>query len=330
MKIIQLLPLALLIASCGAEAVPEQKAPGKPKDATLTVAIRCDHQVKSTADWSEAAISSASVYVFNSDGTLDGTATGTTSHIDVRCSQGSGKTVYVVANKTISGTISTEAQLAAVTTSLTDCTASHFVMAGFQAGVEVTATAGTPVEVDVTRFAAKVSIEKITNAIASSPWNTMSMTIKGIYLINAVGGPAPLFGSTYSPTEWYNKMQYVSGAANSWLYESMSAALTNGSSHNTAHTFYCFPNNATGDANGGTWSPRQTRLVVEVQLGSSNTFYYPVTINGISRNTAYTIRELKITRTGSSSPDYPVNIGQFGLDITVSSWGTTDLGTINI
>lgn len=125
-------------------------------------------------------------------------------------------------------------------------------------------------------------------------------------------------------------MQYVSGAANSWLYESMSAALTNGSSHNTAHTFYCFPNNATGDANGGTWSPRQTRLVVEVQLGSSNTFYYPVTINGISRNTAYTIRELKITRTGSSSPDYPVNIGQFGLDITVSSWGTTDLGTINI
>ena len=79
---------------------------------------------------------------------------------------------------------------------------------------------------------------------------------------------------------------------------------------------YCYPNPTGTDANGGTFSPRKTRLVIEVQI-DTRTFYYPITLASVERNTHYSITNLTITRLGSSDPDYPVNSAQITFDLTV-------------
>ena len=84
--------------------------------------------------------------------------------------------------------------------------------------------------------------------------------------------------------------------------------VSNGDSYNTEHYFYCYPN-ATAT---------KTRLVIEAEVGGY-TYYYPITLNAVEANTAYTYN-LTITKLGSNSPDVPVADGTVNFTVTVKDW----------
>lgn len=113
-----------------------------------------------------------------------------------------------------------------------------------------------------------------------------------------------------------------------------------------AHVFYVMPNNvpwgvgepaAFGPVMGSSWSPRHTKLVVEVEYAGKR-YYYPIPIAengmypigdaadlgagyaGIKANRSYEIDELVLTRLGSTNPDEPVNAANVEFQITVADW----------
>ena len=330
MKKIYALLLAAALWSCAKNESPFPAAQAPVRDALLTVRIAGAETTKSTAtNWEDAKVSSATVYVFNSDGTLDNSATSTTNTVTVRCSQGVGKKVRVVVGKSISSAIGSVSDLGAANTSLPENTAGHFVMTGGEDNVEIQATATAPIEIEVVRYASKVSLAKIPNSLTETTWKDLEFRVKGIYLINAPGGAFPLFADSYTPSLWYNQMGHEAGAADNWLYDSMNTVIANGASLSQSHTFYCMPNPTAADANGGSFTPRKTRLVVEVQIGT-RTFYYPITLGTLERNKHYSIANLNLTRLGSSHPDYPVSSAQAQFDIQVKDWTTVNMNTQTI
>ena len=323
---------ALAAVSCSGLATENtpsgQEGPGM---ALLTVNIsEAGHDTKSTlTTWADGTVSSASVFVFNSDGTYDNSATASGTSVTLKCTVGTGKQVYVVVNKTISGAIADVASLEAVTTTLTDNSSGHFVMTGKAAGVSVSSGDNDPVNIEVVRHAAKISIDKITNSLTESGWKDLPFKVTGIFLVNAAGGDPGLFASGYTPSTWYNKTKYVPGAADGMLYDALDATVANTSSLSATHTFYCMPNPTATDTSNPTWSPRKTRLAVEVTIGEQ-TFYYPVTLDNVVRNTHYSISNLNITRLGSSSPDIPVESSTMTFSISVKSWTEVLMGTQTI
>ena len=84
--------------------------------------------------------------------------------------------------------------------------------------------------------------------------------------------------------------------------------ITSGGNYSAGHFFYCYPNSTT----------TKTRLVVETQIGGY-TYYYPVTLDSVTPNTAYTYN-LTITRLGSDSPNEPVADGAVSVTLTVKDW----------
>ena len=295
--------------------------------ARLTVRIN-GLETKVNGDMGDSNVESASVYVFSSDGTLDGTATSAGNTVTVNCSQGVGKKVYVVVNKPLSS-ISSISSLQAATTSLSDNGQNQFVMTGSAENVEVLAKDNPTVNVDVTRFASKVSIGTITNSLKETGWKDKTFTVKGIYLINVPAGNYPLFADSYTPSLWQNKMAWESGCHEFTADKAINQNIALNAQGTFNRTYYCYPNPTGTDVNGGTFSPRKTRLVIEVQI-DTRTFYYPITLASVERNTHYSITNLTITRLGSSDPDYPVNSGQITFDLTVKPWVPSNMNSITI
>ena len=113
-----------------------------------------------------------------------------------------------------------------------------------------------------------------------------------------------------------------------------------------AHVFYVMPNNVPwgvgepavfGPIMGESWTPRHTKLVVEVEYAGKQYFYpIPIAENGmyplgdaaddgtgyagIKANRSYEINELVLTRLGSTNPDEPVNAANVQFQISVADW----------
>lgn len=321
---------ATALTACAQHSLPSLPAAEDSKSAVLTVNIAGMPESKANSTvWTDDQVSTATVFVFNSDGSYDNQATATGPSVSVRCTQGVNKQVYVVANKSIGTSVTSIADLHGISTSLTDFTPSHFTMTGYKTGVEAKATGNAPIEIDVVRYASKITLDKITHSLTETGWKDMDFYVKGIYLINAPGGDWNLFEENYTPSVWYNQCAWSSSVADDWLYESLNQRIIKNGSYPLRHTFYCLPNPTTSDSHGGTWSPRKTRLVIEALIGT-RTFYYPITLGSLARNTHYAISNLNITRLGSSDPDYPVSEAQMTFTLNVKDWTVSDMGTQTI
>jgi hypothetical protein len=168
-------------------------------------------------------------------------------------------------------------------------------------------TASTTVTMPVERLAARIAVSQVSTDFELEAHQSLSFEIRSIYLINVAGEKAYLQDNT--PTIWYNKNKYEAGTSPSFLYDVVtSGRIEGGDSYDTEHYFYCYPN-ATAT---------KTRLVIEAEVGGY-TYYYPVTLNAIDANTAYTYN-LTITRLGSDSPDIPVADGTVNFTVTVVDW----------
>ena len=307
-----------------AEILPDQGE----ETVYLTIGVKPDYETKSTASWSEEAVKTLTVFVFDEDGTLDVSGTSSTSSVTVKCKTGQ-KDVYAVVNKSITASIGSTSDLTSVTSTLADNTTESFVMYG-KGSFTITANSDN-MEIEVSRIAAKVTISSISNALKETAYKSKEFKISAIYLQNVAEGNYPLFADSYTPSLWGNQMKYVANTTyDKYLYDAPAATVASGSTYSTKHSFYCYPNPTETDTEGGTWSARFTRLVVAASIGGE-TYYYPITLGGgIGSNLHYTINNLKITRLGSTDPDETVKTVQATFKVNVNGWTEYAINDVEI
>ena len=171
--------------------------------------------------------------------------------------------------------------------------------------------------VDVSRLTARVELQKITNALELEAYKDSVMTLKRVYLINAVGERT--VAGEYENAKWYNLGKFVSGECNGLLLEEAERQIqSEGSELN--YCFYTYPNS-------GSSSP--VRLVAEIAIGS-DIWYYPVTIPDVLANNRYIVSNLKITRIGVDDPDQKIDYAEGGISIEVKSWEDINVGEVII
>lgn len=258
---------------------------------------------KVTGNPSDAQVSDVQIFVFDKNGLYETSSRATASTLSLTCTTGE-KNIVALVNAPIEGSITNIAELRSRTSDLSDCSSGHIVMSG-----ELTEelTSSTTVTMQVERLAARVAVSQITTDFELEAHQNLAFEVRSIYLINVAGERAYLSNNT--PTKWYNKGQYADATSLEFLRDVVNLGrIANGESYDTEHYFYCYPN-ATST---------KTRLVIEAEIGGY-TYYYPITLNAVEANTAYTYN-LTITKLGSNSPDIPVADGTVNFTVTVKDW----------
>lgn len=354
--------IAALVA-CNKQAPDAGIRPAVPETsdaATLTAKIVSPFNTKATVadEESEAKVNTIDVFVFR-------TVSGSVSVVDgykrieayqdvvVPCTKGSRK-IYAIVNsdKDLSG-VSTEAELCAIVSELKNNHSAgaltNFVMMGTK---DVEITSETTQDIAVDRLAARVWVKKITKNFSAAGLQDAHFEIVRMYLTNVVNQIN--LGRDFVPdaTEayWYNMMQYDETAGKvdekyKFILRTTSCAGEVPGDRDAPgsvdlaveNAMYAYPNPTQSDAlegstgmykgpEGGPWSIRPTRLVIEATL-DGQLYYYPITLPSLEYNKSYEISNLVITRPGSDDPDMPVVGFDVPFHITVNDWTQVLMGT---
>ena len=318
----------LALVSCNKEPEPAKPA-DKVKDAKLCVDVKSPLTKASGVSASdEAAVNGVQYLVFTaSDGKIDGyakvspTAEEPSTSTTIACSSGEKK-VYAIVNAVEDlSLIQNEKELLSKVSLLKDNAVGSFLMDGM---ATVTLPHNESLNIDVNRMVARVLVKKITAAFEAPALRSLDMTVDAVYLTNVVGEQT--IGHTLTEYSlWYNKKAYAASEADALVYESVSGvnlkpvASQKSASTEVTHQFYAFPNASASTAEGGEWSARHTRLVIEATLGGEKV-YYPITLPVLESNRSYEINELVITRRGSSDADTPVSVSDASFSVVVKDW----------
>lgn len=312
--------VAALLSSCAKEQVPATS--GTP-DVKLTVSIPVSEMTRVTDTGDESAIGHAQVFVFREDGRTDAWAISDSGEVVIDCTAGLREIVAVVNAPSISDIFSKE-DLEEEITVLQDNAPGSLVMTGRKT---VELNASSSVSIPVRRLVARVSIESIVPDFSLEQYRNADFRITGIYLTNVAGDTHLI--SSGEPSIWYNAMENDGQDEDLIKTGEMSVPLVNGTAYRTVHHFYCYPNPFSEDSFSSEWCPRHTRLVVETEL-SGQICYYTMTMPVIESNHIYTVKELRITRPGSSSPEMPVLSGDASFTIEVEDWEDGYSGSFEI
>ena len=351
--------IAALVA-CNKQAPDAGIRPAVPETsdaATLTAKIVSPFNTKATVadEESEAKVNAIDVFVFR---TVSGVSVvdgykriEAYQDVVVPCTKGSRK-IYAIVNsdKDLSG-VSTEAELCAIVSELKNNHSAgaltNFVMMGTK---DVEITSETTQDIAVDRLAARVWVKKITKNFSAAGLQDAHFEIVRMYLTNVVNQIN--LGRDFVPdaTEayWYNMMQYddTEGTEkDKFILRTSSCAGEVPGDRNAPgsvdlaveNAMYAYPNPTQSDnlegstgmykgPEGGPWSIRPTRLVIEATL-DGQLYYYPITLPRLEYNKSYEISNLVITRPGSDDPDMPVVGFDVPFHITVHDWTQVLMGT---
>ena len=293
-------------------------------------------QTRASVTPHEGNVTSLDVLVFRSNGALDAharaTAAGTqmVESVTTEVSGGMPLNWYVIANAPAGtfSSFSTEQSFLAAATLLTHGTTESLVMYG-KGNLPDGPVSGS-VRVSLTRYACKVTLERLTVDWSDAFTMASSVTLGRIVLVNVVGS-TPWSGTPAAGDLWYNRMGVESGQAS--YVEDMTVrnyralALQRGVAAEVASPLYCMPNPVSSDDNSETvptWTPRKTRIAVEILLdGEAN--WYPIDLPVMSCNTHYLINSLTITGPGSNNPDKPVKRSDIRFTAQVVPWEDTTI-----
>ena len=225
---------------------------------------------------------------------------------------------------------------------LEDMTTDGILMRGSLSNVSV--TDGGSRTVTVSRSVAKVSVDRITNALEEAPWAGMDVTLEAMYLLNGIGR-VPLaaaattssIGDYYSCSAMYDpaigpypdfgQLSIPSLGQLSWStvippggYASPEGELYTGP--NPCYSDYCTPLDELERLSD--WTLRRTRLVLECIIGGY-TCYYPVNLPPVSENSWCRITEVRLKHFGSLSPDVPLRFTAAEISSSVLSWDGTSI-----
>ena len=292
---------AIALVGCNEKNIKPVEVPSGDK-VQLTVNLP-ENLTKLTGVPTDSKINDVQIFVFDRNGLYETSSHGNASTISLTCTTGEKHLVALV-NAPLEESVSNLEDLRSRTSDLSSCSAGNLVMSG-ETPVELTAS--TTVTMEVTRLAAKVALESVVTAFENEVHRNLPFEVKAVYLVNVAGDRSYLKGN--APTKWYNKGAYMPQSSLDFLYDAVTAGqITSGGNYSAGHFFYCYPNSTT----------TKTRLVVETQIGGY-TYYYPVTLDSVTPNTAYTYN-LTITRLGSDSPNEPVADGAVSVTLTVKDW----------
>lgn len=184
------------------------------------------------------------------------------------------------------------------------------------------ATGNEKFSITAKRLAAKVVFNDLKVNFSSSSLQSAGMTLDAVYLINAAGEMtfAANLGALGSPSLWYNKLEYVNGECDAFLYAgNLALSAEHGSTKTVNKVFYAYPNETASDAHGGEWSARKTRLVLEATVEGGKC-YYPFTFDTLESNKIYTVNSITVTRKGVANPDDVWNDNEASGDLVISDW----------
>ena len=185
----------------------------------------------------------------------------------------------------------------------------------------------------LSRLCSKVCLTSVLRNYTDADLGELTLKVTGVWINNVAGkinwsagwGAAAVAAGDQT---WYNQfnanpqhpdLQYL-------LYDDLTDyTLAQGGSNTSEHVFYVYSNPATATTEGGSWSPRVSRMVVGVQLaGMSKTMYYAAALPQTDPNKVYNV-QLTLQGLPSDNPDTPSTPGSVSLSVTasvtVSDWG---------
>ena len=308
--------LAALVACNKNEVTPmgPQNQPETLEPCELTVGI-CGSMTKATAVTkdNEAKVNDLQVFVFRGDELDAYTSVDNAMELTLSCTAGE-REVYALVNAPEYSMVSSKTALLAKVSELSANSLTNFEMVGSKS---VTLPQASTVSIDVNRIASRVVLKKVTRNFTSAALQSLDFTVDAIYLINVAGNTS--YDLTAAPGAWYNVAKYNSELP-SLLHDAVGSKIANGASHDTAHSFYSYPNDA---------ASKTTRLVIETTLGTAK-YYYPINLPAMESNKSYEIAEVTITRPGSDDPDVPVSFADATFSINVIDWTVVPVEDVTI
>lgn len=308
--------MAASAISCNKSEVTPAETAGTGTAEISVMVSSCPFGVKAAlSEENERKVNNVQVFIFREDGSLDAyTCSEASSDVKISCTTGRRSVKAIVNAPALSG-ISRLADLQKSMSSLSDNTLTSFVMTGSK---ELDVNADQAIQLNVSRIAARLAVEKVSVAFTSQAYRNMDMKIRRIYAVNVAGNAS--YDLSAAPSVWYNKRAYESSAADALVIDTATdGAISEDKPYTTPSFFYVYPNPTEHDSQAEEFSARHTRIVVETELGGT-TYYYPITIGNIARNKKYTVTGLTITRPGSIDPDVPVTISECSFSISVNDW----------
>lgn len=308
----------LCLGSCSRETAPERR-----ETVGVTFEVGLAH---SRADLGpDASVSTLDILIFRSaTGSVEGHVRGSGTRVNAEVLKGVQVDCRAVANapegafasvRTLDDYLSTLCRL-------DDNAPQRLVMTG---GSTFTFTASGTAPLDLSRLVSKVTLTTLTPVFLGYAYAGSEVHLKGACLINAVGS-VPYAGTATAGDLWYNRMACDPALAEglrALLVKDMDVELTDDNPVDLSQSFYVCPNPVSNDdnaLNAPLWSPRSTRLVLEVEIGGL-TNYYPVTLPAMEGNTEYRITDLRLLGPGSSNPDLPVSRQVIDYTVMVNPWG---------
>ena len=311
MKHNYLIAAALVIAATACTKKQLNTEADNPQ-ATAELTVSLPQVITRASGESDANVKNFQVFIFQDD-KLEATSWGPSAPQTLKLTKGVKKVAVLVNHQKIND-VSTYDELKARSFDL----AANAPNALLMFGEDTLHLSGNRSDiVDVSRLTARVELQKITNALELEAYKDSVMTLKRVYLINAVGERT--VAGEYENAKWYNLGKFVSGDCNGLLLEEAERQIqSEGSQLN--YCFYTYPNS-------GSSSP--VRLVAEIAIGS-DIWYYPVTIPDVLANNRYIVSNLKITRIGVDDPDQKIDYAEGGISIEVKSWEDINVGEVII
>lgn len=361
------LPLFVLLFSCNGNLHPEGEDDGVSACLTLkfsslpgtTTRVSDLEQTPG-----ETAVNTLDVLVYRADGSglLDVHHSASDSELEshtvsVDCPVGN-KAIFLVANapSRIEAAWGSVNGLKGELLYLAENSRDSFIMIGTPGGVvSLVSGEGNDLDVELRRYAARVSVRSIRAAFTSPAQRDLPFSIRRVFLAcvnptalalhgdvdDPFGEPDadgrylwPLSGSsdlmTYAALPSTPSSYAVSGEAERSLtvfdMPSGEGTLYPSVSINPAWSgrilLYMFPNQAEDPV-------LQTKLVIETEF-DGGVYYYSFPIPDIQPNTAYTFTGITLSRVGNPDPGIPVDVTQASFRLEVSDWETgTVLGSYN-
>ena len=301
---------------------------------------------KAVATDDEKKLNSLYIAVFNSEGKLEIShdCSGTeisdigTNGVTLNVKTGT-KDVWAVANVAVSKFVSVNdiASFKAIEVLLSDASASSFAMEGSALGISVTAGKTSKASILLSRFAARVSLVKVSNSLPSSYG---SLTVKSAYLANVVCNDN--IGQTVKASSWCNRLGHsgtnlteanVIGNGStkaenaSVTFRTIGNAVSNsGSVSLTGKSVYGFRNASTANpvarGNGFPVNGCRSVLYVIATIGGVD-YWYPVGLGELKSNCSYNV-SLTITMPGQRPGDDDfgslITKGVLAASVTVTDW----------
>lgn len=335
-KLLMMAAVAALVCSCSKEEMKVES--GMESTLYLSVCQEPDSKASGAGHGVQAddnTVQTLEVFIFNNnpdnpdDGYLDtyrkftSEDLSSTSKVAIQTTTGS-KTIYVIANSHRENwkDVNTRTQFEAQTAQLTDEKTKNFIMTG---STETTLSLTSEVTVQLRRLVARVQLGTIKTRFAGGPYDGMALTDVKAYLIN-VQGSKYMYNGEGNNLLVLNKGKYVESDAASCampgaIYESLPVSLTD-AGYNTPIYFYCYENSISRESTVS----KYTRVVIEGKLNGI-TYYYPVIMKDIARNTCYSL-DITITRPGSLDPGTDLQKGTMQTTINIVDWEVEGNGSV--